>query len=103
MSVDRIIWLALFASTFVYGLIAYVIVAPRATGTFDQSLRSQFIQRNRPPRVRMIVSMAAYESCAIFGLVAAMLAGDWRLYLAPWVLCLIGFARMFPTSEPTLA
>jgi hypothetical protein len=114
----RIIWFGLFVSTFIYAGLDYMIMAPRTTKMFDESLRNQYtivlyamaaivfvvamvLSRNesRPPMLRMILSMALYESCAIFGLVAAFLVSDWRLYVPAWVLCLIGFARMFPARE----
>ncbi|HSP15088.1 MAG TPA: hypothetical protein VLV78_10070 [Thermoanaerobaculia bacterium] len=119
---DRIIWLALAFSTFIYALVLYLAVGQKSHASFDQSLSSpytivlyvmalgafaaatamSFITRNRPRRLRMIISMALYEASAIFGLMAAFLVADWRVYVAPWVVCLIGFARMFPSAEPAV-
>jgi F0F1-type ATP synthase membrane subunit c/vacuolar-type H+-ATPase subunit K len=120
MRIERIIWSGIVVSTFIYALIVYVTVAPRTHGLMDDSLKTPLViilyglalaafiaglvtshvMRDRPPRIRMIVTLAIYESCAIYGLVAAFITGDWRLYVAPWVLALIGFARMFPIYEP---
>ena len=114
----RIIWFALFASTFIYAGIDYYLLEPLTTKLFDESLRNQYtlilyamaavafvtgtiLSRNesRPPLQRMIIALSTYESCAIMGLVAAFFVVDWRLYVPTWVLCLVGFARMFPARE----
>lgn len=50
-------------------------------------------------RTKMIVALAVFEACAIFGLIAGFITKDWRLYLGPWALALIGFAREFPRAE----
>ena len=50
-------------------------------------------------QMRMIVSLAVFESCAIFGLLGAFLTKDWRIYLFPWALALIGFIRVFPRAS----
>ena len=36
------------------------------------------------------------EACCVFGVVAAMVLGDWRLFIAPWVLALFGFVTLYP-------
>ena len=117
----RIIWFALLASTLIYCFIAWTMSTQHAARPFDESVRSPMVlglygiglvdfvlatmvsiaMRDRPLRLRMILSMALYEACAIFGLVAAFLTQDWRIYLAPWALTIIGFLRMFPTAEDT--
>ena len=50
-------------------------------------------------QVRMIMSLAVFESCAIFGLLGVFLTKDWRVYLFPWALALIGFIRVFPRAS----
>jgi hypothetical protein len=52
-----------------------------------------------PQRLRMIVALAMFEACSIFGLVTVVLYKDWRLFVAPWVLSLIGFVREWPRDE----
>ena len=52
------------------------------------------------PRQRLIVALALYESAAIYGLIAAFLKLDWRLYFVPWAIAVLGFIRVFPTGEP---
>lgn len=49
--------------------------------------------------VRMIMGLAIFESCAIFGLLGTFLTKDWRVYLFPWALALIGFIRVFPRAS----
>lgn len=60
--------------------------------------------RNAPEQTRMVMALAVFEACAIFGLLAVFLTKDWRLYLFPWALAVIGFIREFPraagTTEP---
>lgn len=59
--------------------------------------------RNAPEQTRMIMALAMFESCAIFGLLAVFFTKDWRLYLFPWALAIIGFLRELPrtgTTEP---
>jgi cytochrome c biogenesis factor len=95
-----------------------VTSASKPHAPFDQSVRSQntlilygmavatFFAgtivwtafRNRPLQLRMVASMAVFESSAIFGLVAAFTANDWRLYVPAWFVTLIGFMRCFPSD-----
>lgn len=117
MNQRLVIWLALLFSTIIYlGLAVYT--AP-ATGDFEQSARHPYVPVlygmalltflvawfvipravRSDPRVRMIMAMAMFEASSIFGLVAAFLVKDWRLFLAPWVLTLFGFIREYPRDE----
>ena len=116
MAQQRIIWFAIVFSSVIYLVIAFMI-APDTSGGFDEVASRQpipilyaaalgvflfawFVARKivraKDPKTRLIVSLALFESCAIMGLVAAMVGKDWRLYLAPWVLALIGFIGEFP-------
>jgi len=118
----RVIWAAIAFSTVIYAVILLALPASRSTASFDQNFRSQIVvilyvlvglqfiaataysivARNRPQQLRLVVSLALYEACAIYGLVAAFINHDWRLYLAPWAVALIGFIRVFPAAEPTV-
>lgn len=118
MNQQKIIWGALFFSTFIYVGIAYSL-APDPELTFSESVGQSmalaaygvafaaFIMAmvipsllvSTPQRVRMIVAMAMFESCAIAGLVAAMLLKDWRLIVPAWIASLVGFMREFPRDE----
>jgi len=115
---QRMIWFAIAFSTVVYFVIAYVF-GPHPEASFDAAaadpiviacyvlaflafLASLFIPRllvRAPEQTRMILALALSESAAIFGLVAAFVHHDWRLYVAPWVLALIGFTRVWPQER----
>lgn len=45
----------------------------------------------------LIARWAMLEAACICGLIAALLAGDWRLYAAPWILALAGFVTLYPS------
>jgi hypothetical protein len=60
-----------------------------AAGTFLAAL----IIRSRK---MLIVRWIMLDAGCICGLVAAMMHGDWRLYIAPWVLALVGFVGLYP-------
>jgi MFS family permease len=120
MTQQRIIWFALVASTVMYAVIVYTL-APVPPRPFEESVRSTFtlamyalafmefiaalILPGRLPqadsRKKMIVAMAMFESCAIFGLVAAFVQHDWRVYVPAWIAALIGFVREWPREEVT--
>lgn len=117
----RVIWAALLFSMVIYAVICFIVAQPTgvpfAQHFHDSSIVILYVmtvvsfvlgnfapvfQRNALPRVRMIVSLAIFESCAIYGLMAAFLHHDYRLYLAPWAIAVIGFLRMFPTAESAI-
>ncbi len=120
MRVERIIWFAIFTSTLIYLLVAFLVAQRGAARSFEEAVRGSNVlvlyavslvafligtfppaqMRNQPPRVRMITKLAIFESCAVYGLVAAFMHSDWRLYLAPWALAIVGFLRTYPTTEP---
>lgn len=121
MLVQRAIWAAIAASTAIYALIIFMI-AGNPQGPLGDAFRAPLIVplyimaaiafvaglivpailRTAPDRLRMIMALAIFESSAVFGLMAAFLGHDWRLYVAPWVLALVGFSRVFPTGEPAI-
>ena len=114
MNQRMMIWLAILFSTFIYLFIAMVMSGEPAT--FEQLSRSTFVRIlygaallaflfgwfvaprviKGPPQTTMIVALAVFESCAIFGLVTAFLTQDWRTYLLPWALALAGFMKERP-------
>ena len=122
MSRQRIIWFGIVMSTVIY-LVLAVQMAPESGGDFDASasrspapilyalalgifivawfVAPRFVRSGAD--VKMIVCLALFEACAIFGLLAAFLVRDWRLYLAPWALALIGFMREFPRESSRTA
>lgn len=105
-------------STVIYMVIAYTL-APQPQRSFEESARNSvalyllalamFVAAlvvpkrlvSSPPRLKMIVALSLFEACAIFGLVAAFLQQDWRLYVPAWIVALIGFVSVFPREETT--
>jgi hypothetical protein len=118
MRQDKLIWFALVFSTVIYAAIIYTLY-PNPQGSFEDSLKRPYtlilygmalldfllglvlpsLQANRPPRLRMVVSMAIFESSVIFGLIAAFFAQDWRVFVPTWALGLMGMWRMYPSDE----
>jgi hypothetical protein len=115
---DRIVWGAIAFSTVLYAVIAWTI-APNPEKPFETSVRDTItmalygaavmafmaamivpgLLRNANARLRMIVGLAMFETCAIFALLAVFFHHDWRLYLPGWALALIGFVRVWPSAE----
>lgn len=114
----RVIWAAIVISTFIYAFILYFLSREWPDpGSFDEAVRNQrtlvlyglavftFVIASILPRLlsnkqlAWVPSLAMFEAPAIFGLLAAFLAQDWRLFIAPWVLSLIGFATRFPSES----
>ena len=117
MSQQRIIWGAIVFSTVIYLFVAYSL-APVPVRPFQESVRTPitlamyaaalagFIAAlvvpsmlQQPQRVKMIAALALFESCAVFGLMAAILHKDWRLYIPAWIAALIGFLREWPRED----
>jgi F0F1-type ATP synthase membrane subunit c/vacuolar-type H+-ATPase subunit K len=114
MQQQRIILAAIAVSTVIYAFVLYTL-HPVPGRPFEESVRApmtlplyvaafaMFVAALVVPnltrseaRVRMIVSMAMFEACAICGLLAGFLGADWRLYLPPWILAIFGFIRQWP-------
>ena len=114
----RTIWVGIFGSTVIYAVIAYTLFADAPQRLFADVFREPLVMilygfaiasffagtivwhvmKDRPPQLRMVASMAVFESGAIFGLLAAFMSHDWRLYVPPWILTLVGFRRTFPSD-----
>jgi hypothetical protein len=114
----RIVWFALAFSTLIYAFLAYTMGQPQRP--FEESARQQItivcyvmalvmfflapvVTARMPLQIRMVVGLALSESCAIFGLVAAFIAHDWRIYVPAWIVALIGFTRYWPGEDETAA
>lgn len=117
MSQRKIIWFGIFMSTFIYAAVLYSLSKnwPKP-GSFDDAVRqtipavlylaalASFAAAFAVPRIiklshpAFITTLALFEACAIYGLTAAFITQDWRLYLAPWALSLIGFMSRFPSD-----
>ena len=121
MNRRMLIWFAIVNSTVIYFILAFTMGGQ--PGDFDQNARSPNVLVLYAlalaafvagwlivPRIvtgdaqtRMIVALAVFEACAILGLVAAFLTSDWRVYVGPWALALLGFIREFPRESSRTA
>lgn len=121
MKVEKLIWFAIVFSTVLYAAIVYTM-APNPEGTFGEAVKrnqltlilylvafAEFVAAGvlpklmrAPARTKLVVALAMYEACAIFGLVAAMIDRDWRLYIPAWILALIGMWRVYPSDDVTV-
>jgi hypothetical protein len=124
MQQQRIIWSAIAFSTILYAIIVYTAV-PAPSAPFDESMQkpatlalyaaafAAFVAglvlpsllTQSPSQQKLVLTMAIFESCAVFGLLAAFLAQDWRLYIPAWIAALAGFIRAWPGQDvrPPLA
>jgi len=106
----QIIYVAILMSTLIYAVVAWAttqaIVPGKSVGDELQdpvtiglysvaagTFLAAMIVRSRK---MLIVRWAMLEAGCICGLIAAMLHGDWRLYIAPWLLALVGFISLYP-------
>lgn len=118
MNQQKIVWMALVMSSIIYVGIAYSL-APNPVLTFPESVAQStalmvygiafvvFIMAmvvpsmlvSAPPRTRMLIAMAMFEACAIFGLIGAVLLKDWRIIVPAWIASMVGFLREYPRDE----
>jgi len=115
-----VIWFALTVSVTLYGVIAYVM-APAGEQPFDAAfsnpiilalhiagigmfvmsfvLSSMLMKRSSNVRGAMIVRWAMIESAAVFGLLAAFIGNDVRLFIPLGALAIAGMLMAYPRSE----
>ena len=118
MNKQRIIWLAIASSTILYAVAAYLVVGESET-SLGNLLKQPIVIASYAAGVMMlfaapviagsvgrknrdaglVVMLALYESIAIFGLLAAFLVHDWRVYPPAWAIAAIGFLRSYPSNE----
>jgi len=106
----QIIYVAILMSTLIYAVVAWATTQSIAPGRIlEDELRdpvtlalysvaagmflAALIVRARR---LLILRWAMLEAGCICGLIAAMMHGDWRLYVAPWALALAGFISLYP-------
>jgi hypothetical protein len=106
----QIIYIAILMSTLIYAVVAWVTTHAIAPGkTLSDELHdpvtialysvaagmflAAVIVRARKV---LIVRWIMLEAACICGLIAAMMHGDWRLYIAPWALALVRFISLYP-------
>lgn len=108
----KIVWFGLVMSVVIYVVMAYMTSQENASQPFDDAVRHPWalpmygiavvmfiiatVVSRTMKQAGWISGLALYESCAIFGLMAAFIAKDWRLLLPAAALALIGMARLFP-------
>ncbi len=106
----QINYVAILMSTLIYAVVAWAtthLVTPgkslgdelrdpvtiglygAAAGTL---LASMIIRSRKMLNVRWVL----LDAGCICGLIAGIMHGDWRLYVAPWVLALVGLIRLYP-------
>ena len=113
--VFQFLWVGLFIATCIYGVIDYVVVGRLVPlQTFEQELRSPVVLAlygaaaltflgglaltgTRRQNI-FTMRLALFEACALFGLIAAFLTNDWRLFLPTWALAALGFLQTLPPS-----
>jgi hypothetical protein len=118
MRQKKIIWFAIVIASFIYATILYYLSRQwPAPGPFEKAFENQvvlilyglsvltfifalFPRLGNPKQNAFIVSLALFESVAIYGFMAAFLARDWRLFIGPWVLALVGFMTRWPSTMP---
>lgn len=121
---QRIIWFALIFSTFLYAFVAWKVVGAPPIALQREVLQpfmlvvyavalstyvAAFVasgalaRRGVPRETTLIVKMAMLEAVSIFGLVAAFVAHDWRLFVPTWALALVGMLRSFPMDDREVA
>lgn len=111
----QFVWVALVVATCIYGVIDWIVIRPqiRVNG-FEAELRSPIVLvlyaaavatflgalTISPSRRRekFITRLALFESVAIFGLIAAFVTNDWRLFIPAWALAIVGFLQSLPPS-----
>jgi hypothetical protein len=106
----QIIYVAIVMSTLTYAVVAWTTTRAIAPGrSLSDELRDpvtiamysaaagMFIAAMvvRARKVLM-VRWVMLDAACICGVIAAMMHGDWRLYIAPWALALVGFISLYP-------
>jgi hypothetical protein len=111
----QFVWVGLVVASCIYGVIDWIVIRPqiRMNG-FEAEIRSPMVLvlygaavltflgalAISPGRRRekFITRLALFESVAIFGLIAAFVTNDWRLFVPTWALAIIGFLQTLPPS-----
>jgi hypothetical protein len=106
----QIIYIAIVMSTLIYAVVAWATTHsivpgkslgdelrdPLTIGLYSASAGTFLAAMIVRSRKLLIVRWVMLEVGCICGLVAAMVHGDWRLYIAPWALALVGFITLYP-------
>ncbi len=112
---ERILWFAILLSTLVYAVLAVVLshgptMPARALVTDPQDLAvtivatvlfvTAFWAGSRFKDARGYFAMLALlESACVAGLVGALKSGDWRVFVVPFCLSMIGMIYAYPRAS----
>ena len=118
MRQKKVVWFAIVLASFIYAVIVWTLAKKwPQPGPFDEAVRHQivlmlyviavvtfvmalFIPRTMSANApKYIVSLALFESVVIYGLLAAFIRQDWRLFVPTWILGLIGFFTKWPSES----
>ena len=106
----QIIYFAILMSTLIYAIVAWAttkavtpahsltdeLQLPATIALYSIAAGSFLAAMIIRARRLLIARWAMLEAACVCGLIAALLLGDWRLYVAPWVLALAGFVTLYP-------
>jgi hypothetical protein len=106
----QVIYVAILMSTLIYAVVAWATTQaivpgkilgdelhdPLTIGLYSAAAGTFLAAMIIRSRKMLIVRWAMLEAGCICGLVLALVHGDWRLYIAPWLLALVGFISLYP-------
>ena len=113
---QRILWTAILFSTFVYAGVAAFVARQNAHGSIRSLLSNPrdlapivvaavlfltafwaaSLLRGRDAGRAFFVLLALLDAVCLAGLVGAFRAGDWRVFILPWCLAMIGMIFAWP-------
>jgi hypothetical protein len=106
----QVIYFGILMSTLIYAIVAWATTrtitpahplldelrTPSAIALYSIAAGSFLASMIIRSRRLLIARWAMLEAACICGLIAALLLGDWRLYIAPWAVALVGFVSLYP-------
>jgi hypothetical protein len=106
----QVIYVAIVMSTLIYAVVAWAATQaiepgkilsdelhnPLTIGLYSAAAGTFVAAMIIRSRKMLIVRWAMLEASCVCGLVLAMVHGDWRLYIAPWAVALVGFISLYP-------
>ena len=109
----QFVWVGLVVASCIYGVIDWIVIRPQVRlNGFEAEIRSplvlvlygaavatflgalMIVPGRR--REKFIARLALFEAVTIFGLIAAFVTNDWRLFLPGWALAALGFVQTLP-------
>jgi hypothetical protein len=106
----QIIYIAILMSTLIYAAVVWITTRAITPGkTLTDELRDPITIATYSAAAGMLLAATVVRSrkvlmvrwvildaACICGVIAAIMHGDWRLYIAPWALALFGFITLYP-------